>query len=687
MKKILITSALPYANGPLHFGHIAGAYLPGDCYARFQRLQGSDVLYICGSDEHGVAITLSADLAKRSPKEHVDLFHAINKAFFEKLNFSFDHYSRTTWPGHVATTQSFFHALNKKGLIVAKTEQHLYSETENKFLADRYVVGTCPKCGFEEARGDECQRCAASYEATDLKNPRSKLTGSPLIPRPSEHLYLRFDQFKDELKTWIEGKNWKENVVRFAMSYIDDLKMRAITRDSDWGIPVPGYPNKVFYVWFDAPIGYISATQEWAQTKGDPEKWEDYWLCPDTKLVQFIGKDNIPFHAVFFPAMLMGQDLPYKLPDEIPANEFFMLEGRQFSKSDGWTIDLEDFFTKYTTDQARYAIAANAPENADAEFSWKDFQTRCNAELLGKFGNFVHRVLVFAKQHCQAQVPPKGELKEADIRFLTEAKKLLGQAEECYASFHLRKATQILMELAQLGNGYFEHKKPWVLAKSEEGRGELESTIYCCIQSIQYLALIASPVIPTSAQKIWEEIGFSTELAKEKWAILRDQEIPVGQKLREPVILFRKVEDEEIALQMEILGKSKSLHKDIIVKPDYLVQTETAYAPLKPEIPFDDFSKIDLRVAQILEAVKVPKSKKLLKLLVDIGFEKRTIVSGIALHFEPEQLIGKKVAIVANLSPATIMGIESRGMILAASLGTSLELPQIQNLLPGSTIA
>lgn len=687
MKKILITSALPYANGPLHFGHIAGAYLPGDCYARFQRLMGSDVLYICGSDEHGVAITLSADLAKRSPKEHVDLFHAINQAFFEKLNFSFDHYSRTTWPGHVATTQSFFHALSKKGLIVAKTEQHLYSETEQKFLADRYVIGTCPKCGFEEARGDECQRCAASYEATDLKNPRSKLTGSPLIPRPSEHLYLRFDQFKDELKTWIETKKWKENVVRFAMSYIDDLKMRAITRDSDWGIPVPGFSNKVFYVWFDAPIGYISATQEWAQKTGNPKKWEDYWLSPDTKLVQFIGKDNIPFHAVFFPAMLMGQDLPYKLPDEIPANEFFMLEGRQFSKSDGWTIDLEEFFTKYTTDQARYAIAANAPENADAEFSWKDFQMRCNAELLGKFGNFVHRVLVFAKQHCGSVVPPKGTLHETDAQFLKDAKKLLDQAEEAYASFHLRKATQILMELSQLGNGYFEHKKPWVLAKSEEGKPALESTIYCCIQCIQYLALIASPIIPSSAQKIWEELGFSTDLAKESWKKIRDQEIPSGQKLREPVILFRKVEDEEIAKQMETLGKSGSLHKEVIVKPEYPIQTEMAFAMVKPEIVFDDFGKIDLRVAQILEATKVPKSKKLLKLLVDLGFEKRTIVSGIALHYEPEQLIGKKVAIVANLAPATIMGIESRGMILAASMGTSLELPHIQNLLPGSTIA
>ena len=686
-KKILITSALPYANGPLHFGHIAGAYLPGDCYARFQRLMGEDVLYLCGSDEHGVAITLSADLAKRTPQEHVDLFHEINYALFQKLEFSFDHYSRTTWPGHVATTQSFFHALNEKGLIVAKTENHLYSETENRFLADRYVVGTCPKCGFEEARGDECQQCAASYEATDLKNPRSKVTNSPLIPRPSEHLYLRFDLFKEKLKVWIESKNWKENVVSFAMGYINDLKMRAITRDSDWGIPVPGYPNKVFYVWFDAPIGYISATQEWALKMGQPEKWKDYWLSPETQLVQFIGKDNIPFHAVFFPAMLMGQDLPYQLPSEIPANEFFMLEGRQFSKSDGWTIDLELFFEKYSPDQARYAIAANAPETSDSEFSWKDFQMRCNAELLGKLGNFVHRVLVFAKQHCEGKVPPVGALQEVDTQFLQKIRALEDQAEEAYRSFHLRKATQILMEMAQTGNGYFEHKKPWVLAKNPEHKALLSTAIYCCIQCIKSLALISSPLIPVSSQKIWEELGYTTSLEKGNWAKIRDSQVGMGQKLPDPVVIFRKVEDEEIMEHIEALGKAKSLHQEVIVKPEYPVQVELAFEPLKPEIVFDQFGKIDLRVAEVLEAIKVPKSKKLLKLLIDLGFEKRTLVSGIALSYEPEHLIGKKVIVVANLAPATIMGVESRGMVLAGHSGALLELPHMQSLPNGSVIS
>lgn len=677
-KKILITSALPYANGPLHFGHIAGAYLPGDCYARFERLKGNDVLYICGSDEYGVAITLSAEIAHRTPKEHVDHFHEVNKSFFKLLEFSFDHYSRTTWPGHVPTTQSFYEALQAKGLIEEKTENHLYSEQEKRFLADRYVVGTCPKCGYEEARGDECQRCASSYEATDLKNPRSKLTGSALVLKPSMHLYLRFDQFKDRLAAWIREKKWKENVVNFAMHYIDDLKPRAITRDSSWGVPVPGHPGKVFYVWFDAPIGYISATKEWAEKKGDPALWEKYWLDPKTKLVQFIGKDNIPFHAVFFPAMLLGQNLQYKLPDEIPANEFFLLEGRQFSKSDGWYIDLQDFFTRYTPDQARYAIAANAPETADSEFSWKDFQVKCNAELLGKFGNFVNRVLVFAKQHCKSRIPEKKGAHLVEDEFLNNMSKLMEMAEQCFEQFHLRKACQVIMELAQLGNVYFDGKKPWAAAKDPNLRDSLDSTIACSLECIKNLALASSPIIPHTAQKIWEMLGQKSELAKENWDRVRKTPLPVNQLLPESQILFRKIEDQEIEEQIQKLGK---------VKPKETMTSASTHQPLKAAIQFEDFEKLDFRVAQILEATKVPKAKKLLKLLVDLGFEKRTVVSGISLAYEPEQLIGKKIVLVANLAPATIMGIESQGMVLAAHLDSQLELPAIQNLPPGSVVS
>jgi methionyl-tRNA synthetase len=672
--KILITSALPYANGPLHFGHIAGAYLPGDCYARFQRLQGNDVLYLCGSDEYGVAITLSAEMAHRTPKQHVDLFHEINQALFKKLNFSFDHYSRTTWPGHVPTVQVFYKSLKSKGLIEEKTENHLYSEQEKRFLADRYVVGTCPKCGFAEARGDECQKCASSYEATDLKNPRSKLTGSPLVLKPSTHLYLRFDHFKDQLAHWIKTKtDWKENVVAFAMKYIEELKPRAITRDSEWGVPVPDFPNKVFYVWFDAPIGYISAAKEW-----NAKRWKDYWLDPKTKLVHFIGKDNIPFHAVFFPAMLMGQDLPYKLPDEIPANEFYMLEGRQFSKSDGWTIDLEEFFQRYTPDQIRYTIAANAPESADSEFSWKDFQMRCNAELLGKFGNFVHRVLTFAKQHCSSKMPKIGELKEIDRQFLNNMRFLVETAAQNFNTFHLRKACQTLMELAHLGNAYFDAKKPWMLAKNPSVHADMETAIALCVDCIKNLALIASPIIPTTAQKIWQLLGFTTELAKGSWSHLSATSIPPGQHFQESIPLFRKVEEAEIEEQIAKLTSKSSEPK---------MSAQVTYEPLKETISFEQFDKLDIRVAQIIEAVKIPKSKKLLQLTVDIGFEKRTVVSGIALSYEPDQLIGKKVLLLSNLIPATIMGVQSQGMVLLATLASDLELPQIQNLPPGAQIS
>lgn len=676
-QKILITSALPYANGPLHFGHIAGAYLPADCYARFQRLMGSDVLFLCGSDEHGVAITLSAELAGRSPKEHVDLFHQINEHFFQQLEFSFDHYSRTTWPGHVKTTQDFFLNLQAKGLIEERTEEHLYSEQEKRFLADRYVVGTCPKCGFTEARGDECQQCAASYEALDLKHPRSKITGAALTLKPSNHLYLRFDRFKEQLTQWIgQKKDWKDNVIHFAMRYIEELKPRAITRDSSWGIPVPGYPDKVFYVWFDAPIGYISAAKEWAQKNNSPDRWKDYWLDEKTKLVQFIGKDNIPFHAVFFPAMLMGQDLPYKLPDEIPANEFFLLEGRQFSKSDGWTIDLERFFTHYTADQIRFCLAANAPETADAEFSWKDFQSRCNAELLGKLGNFVNRVLVFTRQHHASSIPQRNVLSPMDQEFLEQMHKLVDLAAQSYETFRLRKASQVLMELAQLGNVYFDAKKPWKQIKDSSQKEDVETTLSLCLECIKCLALIASPIIPGSAQKIWNMLGYSSDLAKGSWQHIMQSSFAKDQSLREPEILFRKIENEEIDAEIALLGTIKAP-----------VQPEKTSEVLKPLVSYEQFQPLDLRVAQILEAERVPKSKKLLKLLVDIGSEKRTVVSGIALSYEPDQLIGRKVILVANLMPAKVMGIESQGMILAAGEGSLHELPSFQYVPPGTIIA
>jgi len=558
--KILITSALPYANGPLHFGHIAGAYLPADCYARFQRLRKNEVLYICGSDEYGVAITLSAEMAGKTPQEHVDHFHKVNHEFFRRLNFSFDHYSRTSWPGHVPTVQQFFKDLCANGYIEEKVTEQLYSEQDGKFLADRYVAGTCPRCGFEGARGDECQKCGASYEATDLKNPRSKLTGAPLILKATNHWFLRFDLFKDKLAPWLAQKKWKASVENFARSYVDDLKPRAITRDGTWGIPIP-LPNtegKVFYVWFDAPIGYISATKEWAEKSGDPKAWEKYWLDPNTKYVEFIGKDNIPFHAVFFPAMVMGQNVPYKLVDELPANEFLNLEGRQFSKSEGWTIDLESFFENFTADQIRYAIAANAPETQDAEFTWKEFQTRCNSELLAKYGNLANRILTFIQSRCDGVAPRRHTLDDADRTFLQKIAQLKEECAAAYEGFHLRKAVSLVMEIAQTGNVYFDAKKPWVLFKAEETRSQMETVLSCCLEALATLAIVSSPIIPDAAEKLWKMVGMQTVLSEESWdysvnSTLRTEGLPGRKVLGAPEVLFTRVGDERIEAELERL--------------------------------------------------------------------------------------------------------------------------------------
>ncbi len=678
-EKVLITAALPYANGPLHFGHIAGAYLPADCYARFERLQGKDVLFVCGSDEHGVAITLSAELAKRTPQEHVDIFHALNKALFQRIGIAFDHYSRTTWPGHVKTTQAFFKDLLEGGYIEAKETEQLYSEKEQRFLADRYVVGTCPKCGYEKARGDECPSCAASFEATDLINPRCKLTGSPLVLKKTRHWFLRFDLFKEQLKGWIAHKRWKSNVLHFALNVIDDLKPRAITRDSSWGVPVPlkEAEGKVFYVWFDAPIGYISATQEWAQKMGDAEAWMRYWCDPNTKLVQFVGKDNIPFHAIFFPAMVMGQKQSYKLVDELPANEFLNYEGRAFSKSEGWTVDLESFFKKFSADQIRYALAANAPEAHDAEFCWKDFQMRCNAELLGKLGNFVNRTLVFAKNHCLSRVPSCKELAPEDRAFLDQCKVLVSAAEEAYGGFHLRRAAQLIMELAAAGNVYFDAKQPWKFTKDEGLKAMMHRTLYCCLECIRLLALISSPMIPATAQKMWQLLGEGSVLAQGNWERVATVPIKAEQLLPEPALLFQRVEDGMIDDEIAKLPKEGAS------------QEGRLYAPLKEEVSFEEVSRLDLRCARILSAERIPKSKKLLKLKIDLGFEERALVAGIGQHFEDlSALIGRKIVVVANLKPAQLMGVESQGMLFAASLlDGGVELPALERSEPGDALS
>lgn len=655
-KKVLITAALPYANGPLHFGHIAGAYLPSDVYARYRRLKGDDVAYICGSDEYGVAITISAEKANRTPKEHVDIFHAINKAFFEKLNMSFDHYSRTTNPYHADLTQKFFLDLYDQGYIEAHTTHQLYSEKEKRFLADRYVIGICPKCHFDQARGDECPSCGHSYEASDLKNPKSKLTGDTLILRPTKHWFLRYDFFKDQLKSWMESKPWKTNVLNFAKNYIDDLKMRAVTRDSDWGVKVPlaDAEGKVMYVWFDAPIGYLSATIEWAHLKKDPGLFEKFWCDQDAELIQFVGKDNIPFHAVFFPAMIMGQKTRYKLVDELPANEFYMLEGRQFSKSEGWTIDLEDFFKKYSVDQIRYMIAASAPESQDSEFTWKEFQMRSNAELLGKLGNFVHRVITFTNQHLNGVVPTNQFLRQEDNDHLEKLRLLAHEAGSAYSAFSLRKATSLLMEIATLGNVYFDHQKPWVLKKDENKKKELEACIYTCLETIRVMAFIALPLIPESAAKIFGFLNIGLTNVP-SWEDFIKNAIEPGTLLKEPVILFRKIEDEEIEKEIANLKNMAEA-----CKQEQLVS-------------IDEFKKLDIGIASVIHVESISGSDKLYKLIVDDGKMQRQIVAGLKEVITEQDLFGKQVLVLKNLEKAVIRGVESHGMILALKEGKNLK--------------
>lgn len=678
--RVLITSALPYANGPLHFGHIAGAYLPADCHARFCRLKGDDVLFLCGSDEYGIAITLSAEKAGRTPKEHVDIFHQVNQNFFRQLNISFDHYSRTTWPGHVEPVHQFFNDLVQNGYIEERECEQLYSEKDQRFLADRYVVGTCPKCGYENARGDECQKCGASYEAPDLKNPRSAQTKAPLTLKKTRHWFLLLEKFRDQLLEWLDKKDWKPNVVNFIKSYIKDLRARAITRDMSWGVPLPleNSAGKVLYVWFDAPIGYISAAQEWAQKIGKPDHWRDYWCNPKTRLVNFIGKDNIPFHAAIFPAMLMGQNQPYKIVDDLPANEFYNLEGRQFSKSDGWYIDLEEFFKHYQADQIRYAIASNAPETSDSEFTWNDFQRRCNTELLGKYGNLANRTFVFAKNHCDGRVP-QAESDDLATEFLNKVYRLAVQIAEDYSNYNLRRACQTMMQIAQEGNAYFDQMKPWIAAKDPERYPEMRRAIYSCLECLKVLALVSWPIIPATAEKLWRLLGYHEKLDKVgNWDSILKKAIPAGQKLEMPEILFRKIEDTEIKVELEKMKQMSEAAQ---------AQQGSDFEPLKGEIDIESFRQLDLRVGLIKQAERVAKSKKLLKLEVDIGFEARTIVSGISEHYAPDEVLGKKVIVVANLKPAKLMGIESHGMILAGHFSKELEVVNLQELPPGSVVS
>ena len=652
-KRKLVTSALPYANGPIHLGHLAGAYLPADLYTRFQRLKGEDIIHICGSDEHGVPITIAAEKEGVTPKEIVDRYHERNKAVFDKFGIDFDYYGRTSSETHRKTSQDFFLKLYDQGVFKKKSQEQFYDEDADMFLPDRYVKGTCPKCSHPEAYGDQCEKCGSSLSPTDLIDPVSALTGNKPVVKSTEHWFIPLGDFQDRLQEWIDSrKDWKPNVVGQCKSWLDGgLGDRAVTRDLTWGVPVPlpEGEGKVLYVWFDAPIGYISATKEWADEKGEPELWKTYWQDEDTSLVHFIGKDNIVFHCIMFPAMLM-QHGNYVLPEYVPANEFLNLEGRKLSTSKGWAVWLEEYLENFEADLLRYVLGTTLPETKDSDFSWKDFQSRINSELADILGNFVFRTLSFTERFFDGAVPKLSNPTELDLNTLKEIENQKQKIEDAYNSFKFREAISETMHLARIGNRYFTETEPWKTRK--ENPEACGNTLNVCIQISAALSILFHPVLPAKMSQLRNQLGVPDTL---QWDDVTADLIPAGQIIKQGEILFEKIEDEAVQEQIEILKKraGESAGTD-----------DKNYEPLKETATFDDFVKLDFRAGKIIEAKKIKKSKKLLNITVDLGFEKRTILSGIAEFFEADEIIGRSVVVVANLAPKKMMGVESNGMIL-----------------------
>ena len=648
-KRYLLTAALPYANGPIHLGHLAGVYVPADIYSRYLRSKKTDVLFVCGSDEHGVPITIKARQEGVDPQDVVDKYHSMNKDSFEKLGIDFDIYSRTTSPVHYETASEFFKTLYDKGEFTEKTTEQYFDPEANQFLADRYITGTCPHCGNENAYGDQCENCGTTLNATDLINPKSTLSGSVPIQKETKHWFLPLDKHEAFLKNWIleENKHWKPNVYGQCKSWIDSgLHPRAVSRDLDWGIPVPidGADGKVLYVWFDAPIGYISATKEYT-----PD-WEKYWKDEDTRLLHFIGKDNIVFHCIIFPSMLKSEG-SYILPENVPANEFLNLEGEKLSTSKNWAVWLHEYLVDFPEKQdvLRYVLCANAPEAKDNDFTWKDFQARNNNELVAVFGNFVNRALVLTHKYFDGVVPEIGQTNDYDKSVLKEFVHAKEKVEKALDNFRFREALKEAMNLARTGNKYLADTEPWKLIKTDEDR--VKTILNISLQLSANLAILFNPFLPFTAKKLNDIL----HLDSLDWILGGNENLlSVGHKIDKPELLFGKIEDNEIEKQLQKLMDNK-------MKNEAENQTLT---PAKEEINFDDFTKLDIRVATILEAEKVPKTKKLMKLIVDTGLDKRTVVSGIAEFFEAENLVGQKVSILLNLEPRKIKGIESQGMIL-----------------------
>ena len=660
-KRYTITAALPYTNGPIHIGHLAGVYVPADIFARYQRLKNNEVAFICGSDEHGVAISIKAKKEHTTPQAIIDKYHAIIKQSFADFGISFDNYSRTSLPIHHQTASDFFRKLYEQGDFIEEISEQLYDEEAHQFLADRFVIGTCPKCGNPEAYGDQCERCGSSLNATDLIDPKSSITGSKPTIKATKHWFLPLNRYQEFLEKWIlEGhkNDWKPNVYGQVKSWLDDeLKPRAVTRDLDWGIPVPieGAEGKVLYVWFDAPIGYISSTKEWAERVG--KDWRPFWQDKDTELVHFIGKDNIVFHCIIFPAMLKAEG-SYILPTNVPANEFLNLEGNKLSTSKNWAVWLHEYLQDFPNQQdvLRYALTANAPETKDNDFTWKDFQARNNNELVAIFGNFINRVAVLTQKYYEGEVPAAGALNATDSETLQQLSELTQKIEQSLERYRFREAQQELMNIARLGNKYLADEEPWKLIKTDAER--VKTVMYVALQVATALAITSEPFLPFTSEKLKNILQLSTtawEQVKQNPTAL----LPTGHKIGVATLLFEKIEDAAIAKQLERLENTKQANRQ-----EAQAAAEVTVAPQKELISYDDFAKMDIRIGTILSAEKMPKADKLLILKVDTGIDQRTIVSGIAQSFNPEEIIGKRVTVLANLAPRKLRGVESQGMIL-----------------------
>lgn len=655
-KRYTITAALPYTNGPIHIGHLAGVYVPADIYARFLRQQNKDVAFICGSDEHGVAISMKAKKEGITPQEVIDKYNKIISDSFAEFGISFDNYSRTSAKIHHDTASEFFRKLYDEGKFIEEVTEQLYDAEADQFLADRFVTGTCPKCNSEGAYGDQCEKCGTSLNATDLINPKSTITGSTPVLKATKHWFLPLDQYDAFLREWIiEGhkNDWKPNVYGQVKSWLEDgLRPRAVTRDLDWGIDVPveGAEGKKLYVWFDAPIGYISSTKEWAAREG--KDWEPYWKDEDTKLVHFIGKDNIVFHCVIFPAMLKAEG-SYILPDNVPANEFLNLEGNKLSTSKNWAVWLNEYLVDFPEKQdvLRYALTANAPETKDNDFTWKDFQARNNNELVAIFGNFINRVVVLTNKYYNGVIPTPNALTEVDEQVLAELKAYPAVIESSIERYRFREALGELMNVARLGNKYLADEEPWKLIKTDEER--VKTQMYVALQIAAALSTLAEPFLPFSATKLKNMLNISEPIAWNRVSETSDL-IPAGHQIGQAELLFAKIEDEEIQKQIDKLEATK------VANAAEAKQAE----PQKETAQFEDFTKIDLRVGTIIEAEKMPKANKLLVLKVDTGIDVRTIVSGIAEHFTPEEVMGKQVTVLVNLAPRALRGVTSEGMLL-----------------------